>query len=150
MDTIQIPQEEATRHMTGGTLFPGKLRGIQQVANAQGVITVTALDHRGSLKQSLQRARPDRTIGYAEIVAEKLRMVRVFAPHSSAILLDPVFGAAQAVAAQALPGSVGLIVALEESGYRQAARGTGRARRGGVPSARHRLSARADVLPDRA
>jgi len=32
-------------------------------------------------------------------------------------LLDPVFGAAQAVAAQVLPGNVGLIVALEESGY---------------------------------
>jgi tagatose 1,6-diphosphate aldolase len=117
MDTIQIPQEEATRHITGVALSPGKLRGIQQVANAQGVITVTALDHRGSLKQSLQRAMPNRTIGYAKVVAEKLRMVRVFAPHSSAILLDPVFGAAQAVAAQALPGSVGLIVALEESGY---------------------------------
>ena len=78
MDTIQIPQEEATRHITGGALSPGKLRGIQQVANAQGVITVTALDHRGSLKQSLQRAMPDRTIGYTEIVAEKLRMVRIF------------------------------------------------------------------------
>src|SRR5205823_5457967 len=109
--------EEATRHMTGETPSPGKLRGIQQLANAQGIITVTALDHRGSLKQSLQRAMPDRTIGYAEVVAEKLRMVRIFAPHSSAILLDPIFGAAQAVVAQTLPGSVGLIVALEESGY---------------------------------
>ena len=117
MDTIQTSQQDVAQHMTGGTIFPGKLRGIQQLANAQGVITVTALDHRGSLKQSLQRAMPDRMIGYAEIVAEKLRMVRIFAPHSSAILLDPIFGAAQAVAAQALPGSVGLIVALEESGY---------------------------------
>ncbi len=117
MDTIQTPQQGVAQSMTGGTLSLGKLRGIQQVANARGVITVTALDHRGSLKQSLQRAMPDQTIGYAEIVAEKLRMVRVFAPHSSAILLDPVFGAAQAVTAQALPGSVGLIVALEESGY---------------------------------
>jgi tagatose 1,6-diphosphate aldolase len=117
MDTIRTHQEEATLHTTGSTIFPGKSRGIQQLANTRGVITVTALDHRGSLKQSLQRAMPDRTIGYAEVVAEKLRMVRVFAQHSSAILLDPVFGAAQAVAAQALPGSVGLIVALEESGY---------------------------------
>jgi len=79
MDTIQAHQEEATRYTTGGTIFPGKLRGIQQLANAQGVITVTALDHRGSLRQSLQRAMPERTIGYAEIVAKKLRMVRVFA-----------------------------------------------------------------------
>lgn len=117
MDTIQTPQQGVAQSMTGGTLSLGKLRGIQQLANARGVITVTALDHRGSLRQSLQRAMPDQTIGYAEVVAEKLRMVRVFAPHSSAILLDPVFGAAQAVTAQAIPGNVGLIVALEESGY---------------------------------
>jgi tagatose 1,6-diphosphate aldolase len=44
-------------------------------------------------------------------------MVRIFAPQSTAVLLDPVYGAAQAIAAQALPGRVGLIVALEESGY---------------------------------
>ena len=117
MDTIQTSKQDVAQSTTSGTLSLGKLRGIQQLANARGVITVTALDHRGSLKQSLQRAMPDQTIGYAEIVAEKLRMVRVFAPHSSAILLDPVFGAAQAVAAQVLPGNVGLIVAVEESGY---------------------------------
>ena len=95
----------------------GKLRGLQQLANDAGVITVTALDHRGSLRTTLQQAEPTRAIGYDEIVAEKLRMLRVFAPHSSAVLLDPVYGAAQAVASQAIPGGVGLIVALEESGY---------------------------------
>jgi len=97
--------------------LPGKLRGMQQLANTHGVITVTALDHRGSLKQSLQRALPDRRIGYLDVVTEKLRMARIFAPHSSAVLLDPVYGAAQALAAHVIPGSVGLIVALEESGY---------------------------------
>lgn len=117
MDTMHPPQQQDARYLTGEAPALGKLRGIQQVANARGIITVTALDHRGSLKQSLQRAMPDRQIGYAEVVAEKLRMARVFAPHSSAILLDPVFGAAQAMAAQSLPGNVGLIVALEESGY---------------------------------
>lgn len=95
----------------------GKMRGLQQLANDAGVITVTALDHRGSLKTTLQQAEPDRVIGYDDIVAEKLRMLRVFAPFSSAVLLDPVYGAAQAVASQAIPGGVGLIVALEESGY---------------------------------
>ncbi|MBE3557869.1 MAG: tagatose 1,6-diphosphate aldolase [Ktedonobacteraceae bacterium] len=117
MDTIKITQPGVGQQAAGETLFPGKLRGIQQVANARGVITVTALDHRGSLKQSLQRAMPDKTIGYAAVVEEKLRMTRIFAPHSSAVLLDPVYGAAQAVAANVLPGSAGLIVALEESGY---------------------------------
>ncbi len=95
----------------------GKLRGIQQVANARGVITVTALDHRGSFKKTLQHAMPHKAITYADVVAEKLRMVRVFAPHSSAVLLDPVYGAGQVVASGVLPGATGLIVALEESGY---------------------------------
>ena len=117
MDTMRTFRPRVGQHMTSEMISPGKLRGIQQLANARGIITVTALDHRGSLKQSLQRAMPDRTIGYIEVVAEKLRMARIFAPHSSAILLDPVFGAAQAVAANVIPGSVGLIVALEESGY---------------------------------
>ncbi len=117
METMRASRSKVGQHMTRDTLSIGKLRGIQQLANAQGVITVTALDHRGSLKQSLQRAMPDQAIGYAEVVAEKLRMARIFAPYSSAILLDPVFGAAQALAAHVIPGSVGLIVALEESGY---------------------------------
>src|SRR5205085_11320814 len=95
----------------------GKLRGLQQMSTPQGIITVTALDHRGSLKSALQRGAGGRPVSYDDVVAEKLRMVRLFAPHSSAILLDPIYGAAQAVAAGVLPGNVGLLVALEESGY---------------------------------
>jgi tagatose 1,6-diphosphate aldolase len=114
MDTTTATPPAAT---TPRVTSPGKLRGLQQLSNDRGIITVTALDHRGSFKKTLQAAAPDQKIGYAEVVAEKLRMVRAFAPHSSAILLDPVYGAGQAIAAGAINGGVGLIVALEESGY---------------------------------
>jgi tagatose 1,6-diphosphate aldolase len=99
------------------TLTVGKQRGMQQISNGRGVITVTAIDHRGSLKRMLEKAMPGRSIGFAEVVAEKLRMTRVLGPLSTAVLLDPVYGAAPAVASAALPGTVGLLVALEESGY---------------------------------
>lgn len=95
----------------------GKLRGLQEMSSLDGVIMVTALDHRGSFKSALQRGAGDRPIGYEDVVNEKMRMVRLFAPHSTAILLDPVYGAAQAVASGSLPGGTALLVALEESGY---------------------------------
>ncbi len=94
----------------------GKLRGLMQISDERGIIAVTALDHRGSLKESLEMAF-GRPVGYDDVVREKLRMVRVFAPHSSAVLLDPIYGAAQAVACGAVSGRVGLLVAVEESGY---------------------------------
>ncbi len=98
-------------------LTVGKMRGMTQLADERGIITVTALDHRGSLRDSLQKALPNEKVGYDRIVSEKLRMLRALAPHSSAVLLDPVYGAASAVTAGAVPGNVGLLVALEESGY---------------------------------
>jgi tagatose 1,6-diphosphate aldolase len=39
------------------------------------------------------------------------------APFASAVLLDPEYGAAQAIAAGLLPGSKGLLVSMEKSGY---------------------------------
>ncbi|BAS29237.1 tagatose 1,6-diphosphate aldolase [Limnochorda pilosa] len=94
----------------------GKLRGIHSISTPAGHITVTALDHRGSLRKALEKTL-GRPVAHGEVVEEKLRMVRAFAPHSTAVLLDPTFGAAQAVASGALPGHVGLLVAVEESGY---------------------------------
>jgi tagatose 1,6-diphosphate aldolase len=47
----------------------------------------------------------------------KLDLCRILAPHASAILLDPIYGAGQAVAAGVLPKNTGLLVSLEKSGY---------------------------------
>lgn len=62
------PPQGVSQRSINGTLALGNMRGMQQLANVQGVITLTALDHRGSLRQILQRAMPDRAIGYAEVV----------------------------------------------------------------------------------
>jgi tagatose-1,6-bisphosphate aldolase len=51
------------------------------------------------------------------MIAFKQQVVAALAPVSSAILLDPEFGAAPCVASGALPGQVGLLMAVEATGY---------------------------------
>lgn len=97
----------------------GKLRGLQ-TASARGVLTILALDHRNNLRALLHPEAPGTTTA-AEMAAFKQEVVAALAPASTAVLLDPVFGAAQCVAAGVLPGQAGLIVALEETGYEGAA-----------------------------
>ena len=40
-------------------LTVGKLRGLQQVANDKGILTVCAIDHRESLRQALNEKNPE-------------------------------------------------------------------------------------------
>ena len=103
-------------------LSPGKLRGMGQIASPRGIITVTAIDHRGSLEAMLKRALPGRPIGFAEMASEKLRIARALAPLSTAVLLDPLHGG-HALSHGAVPGTVGLIMCLEEFGYEGQAEG---------------------------
>src|SRR5262245_60487108 len=103
-------------------LSAGKLRGMRQIADARDIIAVTAIDHRGSLEAMLARALPGRPIGFAEMAGEKLRIARVLAPLSTAVLLDPLHGAL-ALAHGAVPATVGLIMCLEEFGYEGRAEG---------------------------
>jgi tagatose 1,6-diphosphate aldolase len=94
----------------------GKWRSLQQCATPHGAIAVMALDHRGNLRQVLNPAAPQ-SVSPEELMAFKQQVVTALAPVSSAVLLDPEFGAAQCVASGALPGQVGLLVAVEATGY---------------------------------
>ncbi len=94
----------------------GKLRGLQQLANPEGLLTMCAIDHRKSLKRVLNEEDPD-SVSYQELVDFKLDLCQAVAPFSSAILLDPIYGAGQVIAAGVLPGHVGLLVSLERTGY---------------------------------
>jgi len=96
----------------------GKLRGLQELANNDGVFNICAMDHRRSMSRLIEG---DRVIeggtGYEEMAQRKLELCANLAPHASAVLLDPLFGAAQAISHSALPKSTGLLVSLEASGY---------------------------------
>ncbi len=94
----------------------GKRRGLQQCASPRGVIAALALDHRQNLRRALNPQHPDAVSG--EMLRDfKLAVVDALAEQATAVLLDPEFSAAQAIASDALPGHTGLIVALEATGY---------------------------------
>ena len=94
----------------------GKIRGLQQLANPKGLLVMLAVDHRDSLKRSMNEENPE-AVSYQEMVDFKLDLCRTVGPFASAILLDPVYGAAQAIAAGVLPGHAGLLVSMEKTGY---------------------------------
>ncbi len=94
----------------------GKLRGLQQVADDNGFLTICAIDHRGALKQALNKEDPD-AVSYQDMVDFKLDLCRAVTPFVSAVLLDPIYGAGQAIAAGVLPGHIGLLMSMEKTGY---------------------------------
>ena len=94
----------------------GKIRGLQQISTIDGIFVICALDHRGSLKAMIEREQADKA-DYIELVEHKLQLCTVLAPHASAVLLDPNYGAAQCIAAGVLPGDTGLLVSVESTGY---------------------------------
>lgn len=98
------------------TLSTGKLRGLQQIADDKGMLTVCALDHRGSLVKAIGGGDASK-VSYEEVVNFKIDLCRAVAAAASAVLLDPIYGAAQAIAAGALPGGSGLLVSIEKTGY---------------------------------
>jgi tagatose 1,6-diphosphate aldolase len=104
----------------------GKLRSLQQTSTRRGVFAICALDHRNNLRNALNPLSPA-SVPLAAMVAFKCQVVEALAPASSAVLLDPEIGGAQNIAAGTLPGGVGLIMAVEATGY------------GGEPTARQSL-----------
>ncbi len=94
----------------------GKIRGLQQIANSDGIFTICAMDHRGSLRRMIDEDNPT-DVGYEEMVAHKLELCSSLAKHASAVLLDPIFGAAQCISHGILPKNTGLLVSIEATGY---------------------------------
>jgi tagatose-1,6-bisphosphate aldolase len=90
----------------------GKYRGLQQITSGRGTFTALALDHR----QNLRKANPA-FVDDAQLSHFKLDVVTALADQATSVLLDPEVSAAQAIAAGSLPGNVGLVVALESTGY---------------------------------
>ena len=95
------------------TLTPGKLAGIQRVANERGVIAAAAMDQRGSLKNALAKER-GADITDAMMEEFKSLVTEVLTPHASAILLDPEWGLP---ASKRRSKNAGLLLAYEKTGY---------------------------------
>jgi tagatose-1,6-bisphosphate aldolase len=102
--------------MTRPTLSVGKIRALQQCATAGGIFTILAVDHRDAMRTMIDAARPQ-DVSSQTLTDIKLDIVRSLRDLPSAVLLDPLYSAAQAIADGALAGHTGLLVALEEQGY---------------------------------
>lgn len=94
-------------------LDPGKVRGLQRVASADGFFVICALDHLSDF-QELVGAEPS---DYQHTVNVKLDLVRDLSGLVTAFLLDAHFGLAQAILSRSLPGQVGLMASVEDEGY---------------------------------
>src|SRR5512135_3863533 len=90
----------------------GKLRGLQQISSQRGTFTALALDHR----QNLRKANPA-FLEDAELSCFKVEVTAALAKRATAVLLDPEVSAAQAIVQRAIPNNVGLVVAVESTGY---------------------------------
>ena len=90
----------------------GKLRGLQQISSLRGTFTALALDHR----QNLRKANPA-LASDEQLSRFKLDVTSALASRATAVLLDPEVSAAQAIAARSIPNNVGLVVAVESTGY---------------------------------
>lgn len=97
-------------------LSPGKIRGLSATSTAAGVFTILAIDHRDSMRAVLDPEDPGR-LPAAALTAAKLELLRALGTEATAVMLDPEYSAAQAIAARALPRSVGFLAALEAQGY---------------------------------
>ncbi len=106
------------------TISIGKLRGLQQSTSPQGTFTCLALDHRQNLRRTLSPQDPSLVTDTA-LSEFKREVTSALAEQATAVLPDPEVSAAQAIASGSLPGRVGLVVALESTGY------------DGAPTARH-------------
>jgi tagatose-1,6-bisphosphate aldolase len=102
----------------------GKLRGLQQCVSPRGTFTCLALDHRQNLRRALNSQNPT-SVSDIALRDFKLEVTAALAGDATAVLLDPEYSAAQAVAAGVVPGNIGLVVAVEATGYT------------GEPTARH-------------
>ncbi len=93
----------------------GKIRGLSELTDQEGFLTVLALDQRGSLIRALGFDKNDPNL-YKNIRDFKMETVKALLPACSAVLLDPQFSAAEAIY-RGLINQKGIIVATEETGY---------------------------------
>src|SRR5262245_23632716 len=113
--------------LLGLQLTPGKLRGLQRISNANGTLTMVALDQNssmiGMIRDSLKQKGESRDPTYQELVEAKVMLTRALAPRASAVLEDAYYGAWNTIASFRIPRDVGLLVRVEKSGGEKNKRG---------------------------
>ena len=98
------------------TLTPGKIRGLDTTSTAGGIFTILAIDHRDSMRVVLD---PDAPAAIPASVLTELKMwlLRELGNDASAVMLEPEYSAAQAIATRTLRAAMGFLAAVEAQGY---------------------------------
>lgn len=91
---------------------PGKLRGLQRLADADGVFSMLAVDQRPPVEQLIAERRGASVAAHADMVDLKRVLLDELGPTASAVLLDPLtaFPSGERVGARQ-----GLILTLEDA-----------------------------------
>src|SRR5205807_1875004 len=100
-------------------LSSGKLANLLRLADAAGRFKMLAVDQRDSMRAALAKAagRQPQDVAYEDMAATKALITDLLSPHSTATLVDPIYGLPRAV--KIVPGDVGLLVAVEDGEYDQ-------------------------------
>lgn len=95
----------------------GKLLNLSRLAGPDGRFRMLAVDQRGSLRAALGRraGKAEQDVTFLEMAKVKALLTKTLAPHATAVLTDPVYGLPYS--ALSLPARVGLLLAIEETGY---------------------------------
>ncbi len=91
----------------------GKFERINNCADDRGVIAAAAMDQRGSLRKSIEKARGS-ACADEELTEFKKRVTKVLTRHASAILMDTEYGLP--ALPERAPGT-GVLLAYEKTGY---------------------------------
>ncbi len=91
------------------TISAGKWRGLKATSTDHAVFSILAFDQRGNYVAMLPESAD-----FAIASRIKAEVVSALAPHTTAVLLDPVYGLE---AALTIPGSKGILLAIEKTGY---------------------------------
>lgn len=94
----------------------GKFRHLSRCTTSEGHFVILAIDHRANLLEKLNQfsATPLSDNDFSDF---KQEIIAALAPHSSAVLTDPAYGIARAVANQTITGKTGLLAPIEVTDY---------------------------------
>ena len=101
--------------MNKNTLSIGKYRALQRASTNDGIFCIVAIDHQDALRRSLNPNSPN-TVSDEALSNFKLDTLQALKNDMTGVLLDPLYGAAQAIQQDIAP-NIGLLVELEKADY---------------------------------
>ena len=93
----------------------GIVRRLTRLATTDGFLCIAAMDHPENYVALFDKDIS--RVPHETVVRSKLELATELARHASGLLLDPVWSLGQAIATRTLPGTVGLIVPIEQLRY---------------------------------